>query len=397
MTTTLRCYDCGRSTADPTAQRCACGEPLWFDTDASAATFDWPAADPRTGIWGYDALLPASPPPSGLGATVGGTPLVRTPALDAFAGVRTYLKDEGRNPTGSFKDRGSAVAVAAALDRDVERVGTVSHGNMAMSTAAHAAGAGLDCVVFVPDDISADRLRNIAQFSPRIVRVDGDYGRLYREALALGRSRDIEFANSDSPLRTAGQKTTGLEICHAFAAAGETTPDAIVVPVSSGGHASATWKAVRELDAAGLLDRVPRLYFVQAAACAPIARAFERGDDAVAPVEKGETVAYSIANPDPPSGARALAAARETGGAILAVDDDEIRTAQQRLAIDAGVSVEASSGTCLAGARRLAERGDLDADETAVLVATGNGFKESIGGVDPDADLVALANLEAVL
>ncbi|WP_284030654.1 threonine synthase [Halobaculum lipolyticum] len=396
----LTCYACERRFE--TGQRCDCGEPLWVDTDPAGIA--WPDRD---GVWAFGDLLPVERPPDGLAAAAGGTPLVRTPALDVD-GARVHVKLEGTNPTGSFKDRGSAVGVAAAVAAGTDTVGTVSHGNMAASMAAHAAGADLDCVVLVPADIPEARLGRIATYGPRIVRVDGDYGRLYHDALALAPAAGVEFVVSDSPLRVAGQKTTTLEVLRAFAAgeasgAGDgaapspSVPDAVVLPVSSGGHASAAWKAVREASAAGLLDDPPRLYFVQAAACAPVARAFERGDEAVtrlAPEEVGETVAYSIANADPPSGTRALAAARDTGGAVLAVDDDAIRDAQRDLA-GAGLRVEAASATPLAAVRTLRERGAVDRGEHVVCVATGVGYGS--GSTAVDAETVARADLGAAL
>ncbi|WP_129114208.1 threonine synthase [Halegenticoccus tardaugens] len=378
MTLELACDAC-----DATARasyRCECGESLWVETDPHG--FDWNSTVDAPGVWRYAALLPDSSP-GGVADAAGGTPLVRTRGLDEYAGVRVHVKDEGENPTGSFKDRGSALGVARALSSGTETVGTVSHGNMAMSTAAHAASAGLDCVVLVPDDIPPERLGVIAQYGPTVLRVEGDYGRLYEESLRLGEERGVAFLNSDAPLRVEGQKTTALEICEVFA---PDAPDAIVAPVSSGGHASAIWKAVRELAAAGAIARVPRLYFAQAAACAPIADAFEAGAEGVEPVDAGKTVAYSIANADPPSGRRALAAARETGGAVAAVTDEEIVTAKERFAREAGFCVETSSATTLAAARKLSEVGELADDEDVVLVATGSGFKEARTGADASTD-----------
>ncbi|WP_227357056.1 threonine synthase [Haladaptatus salinisoli] len=379
---TLVCYRCGREAA--AGARCECGEPLWTAVDAG--DFSWPDSRQR-GMWRYADLLPAGPPP-GVGSAAGGTPLFRAPRLDEYAGCALWVKDEGRNPTGSFKDRGSAVGVARALEAGDDWVGTVSHGNMAMSTAATAAGAGLDCLVLVPDDIPQERPAHIARYDPEIVRVEGDYGRLYDESFEL---RGVRFVNSDTPDRVAGQKTTALEVCEAFADSrpsrrssradseetdGRDAPDAIVAPVSSGGHASATWKGLRELREADLLDTVPRFYLVQAAACDPIARAYRSGAKEVTPVDGGETVAYSIANADPPSGNRALAAVRETGGAALSVSDDAILDAKRRFARRAGLSVEPASATTLAGIRRLSERGEIAPDDHVVAVATGTGFRE---------------------
>ena len=388
---TLSCVACGETVDEWTATRCDCGGPRWIDVDAD--DFGWDDVTDAPGMWRYESLLPVSPP-GGLGDVAGDTPLVRTPRLDDLAGARVHVKYEAANPTGSFKDRGSAVGVAWALDHGVDTVGTVSHGNMAMSMAAHAASVDLDCVVLVPADIPAERLGNIAQYDPTLLRVDGDYGRLYDRSLELGEQLGVEFVNSDAPLRVEGQKTTAVEICESFVPA---VPDAVVMPVSSGGHASGAWKAVRELHRAGAIDRLPRLYFVQAAACAPIAEAFEAEADEVTPVTAGETIAYSIANADPPSGNRVLAAARETEGAVLAVDDEEIRAARRAFAARAGLTVETSSATTLAGAKRLAESGAIGEGEEIVLVATGSGFKERGASETPDVETVALDDLETVL
>jgi threonine synthase len=391
MDVKLTCYACGETATLANGPRCDCGEPRWIDTDPT--TFDWPDSGDRS-LWRYGDLLPGERP-AGLAAGAGGTPLVRAPRLDDDVGARVHVKYEGGNPTGTFKDRGSAVGVAVAAAAGYDAVGTVSHGNMARSMAAHAASAGLDCVVLVPADIPPSRLGLIARHDPTILRVEGEYGRLYEASIRLGTERDVAFVNSDTPLRVAGQKTTALEIAESFA---PNAPDAVVMPVSSGGHASGVWKAFRELDSAGLLDSVPRLYFVQASACAPIAEAWDRGDETVTPVEGGETVAYSISNADPPSGNRVLAAARETGGGVLAVEDGAILDSRRALAERAGLFVESACATSLAGARVLTERGELSPDEDVVLVATGTGFTErDVDEVDVSAPTASLVDLDAAV
>lgn len=354
-------------------------------------------------MWDVLPLLgvPAPEPNGGLPTAAGGTPLLRPESLDTD-GVAVHVKLEGLNPTGSFKDRGTAFGVAAALDRGEDRIGTVSHGNMAESVAAHAAAAGMDCTVLVPADIADERLAAIARYDPRLVRVDGDYGRLYHESLAVGREAGVRFLNSDVPWRVAGQATTTLEILAQFAVRGSDlsgagrpspAPDALILPVSSGGHASGAWQAVRTLTAAGLLDSAPKLCFVQAAACAPIAEAFARGDETVTAVDGGETIAYSIANADPPSGNRALAAARATDGAVVAVDDAAIERAGERFA-GAGLAVEPASATTLAAVERLRTEGVLGDGDVAALVATGRGF--GAGGATVDAERVDLSAVESL-
>jgi threonine synthase len=386
------CWACGARTDDESRVRCDCGEPLWLEIDADAVPDAWPTS--VESMWDVLPLLGVSAPdvPAGLPTAAGGTPLLRAESLDTD-GVRAHVKLEGLNPTGCFKDRGTAFGVAAALERGERRIGTVSHGNMAASVAAHAAAADMDCTVLVPADIADERLAAIARYDPRLVRVDGDYGRLYYEALDVGRDAGVRFLNSDAPWRVAGQATTALEILAGFANRSGNSPDAIVLPVSSGGHASGTWQAVRTLSDAGRIDAPPKLCFVQAAACAPIAEAFARDDDTVSAVEGGETIAYSIANADPPSGNRALAAARATGGAVVAVDDAEIERAGDRFAT-AGLAVEPASATSLAAVEPLRERGVLDAGDEVALVATGRGFGDAGAAVDAEhVDLSALGSL----
>lgn len=363
--TTLACYRCGReTTAGP---RCDCGEPLWFVPDGAFTPQDLP------GMWRYTDLLPVDNP-VGLGAAAGGTPLLRTERLDAVAGCRVWVKDEAENPTGSYKDRGSAVAVAQATQRGRTAIGTVSYGNMAMSTAATAASAGLDCVVLVPIDTPPVRLELIASYGPTVLRVPGDYGTLYDEVLDLDVS--VEFYLSDPPERIAGYATC----VHELVTEAPDPPDALALPASSGGFASGVYRGLLDCRAANLLTDLPRLYVVQTAASDPITRAFEADAEEVSSLpadEVEDTVATSIGNPAPPSGTRALAAARATGGAVVSVTDDELTEAKRQFAERAGLSVEASAAAPLAGVQTLGERGELAADESVVLLPTGTGFKEA--------------------
>ncbi|AZQ15482.1 pyridoxal-phosphate dependent enzyme [Halorubrum sp. PV6] len=382
----LTCYDCGETYPFGDADRCSCGEPLWFDIDAAAVS--WPDAGAksgdattgatpdavagRRGLWRYESALPATTP-VGLGAAAGGTPLLRAPAIEPSDGPRIHLKLEGTNPTGSFKDRGTAVG----LSRLDGPVGTVSHGNMALSVAAHAAADDREAVILVAEDTPDSRLAMIAQHDPHLFRVRGEYGRLYYDTLEhdLG----VAFLNSDSPLRVAGQKTVAYEICEAFRPA---VPDAIVLPVSSGGQASGVWKALRELHAAGLIDAVPRIYLAQAARCDPIAQAFERGATNVDAVRGEPTAAVSINNADPPSGNRALAAARDTDGAVVSVPEEALLAETDRLAADAGISVEPSCAVATAAVRDLTAAGELAPDEDVAVILTGSGYKYGTPGDD---------------
>jgi threonine synthase len=388
MATVVICYNCGNEYALTERKRCECGEPLWVDLDMSMFR---PDAD-AYGVGRYVDQLPINRP-AGVGTGAGGTPLVRTTALDEFVGCRLHVKDESENPTGSFKDRGSTVGVAHALAERRDHVGTVSHGNMAMSMSAHAAGTDAACVVLVPNHIPPTRLGLIAQYGPELVKVEGDYGRLYYEALEAGPALGVEFVSSDTPLRVEGQKTVAYEISEAFNGA----PDGVVLPVSSGGHASAVWKGFRELEQAGAVSTIPPLYLVQAAACDPITQAYQAGNEDISPVEPSETTAFSIANGSPPSGNRALTAARETGGAVVSVSEDEIRDATDRFACQAGLCVEPASATTLAGMRRLAGVDAVNDGDDVVAVVTGTGFKEFGGEVEIDPPTVTVSDFEREL
>ncbi|WP_049928539.1 threonine synthase [Halopiger goleimassiliensis] len=387
MTDRVRCYDCGNDYELGEQAHCTCGETLWLETDVG--DFEWPGG----GIddsWRYADVLPTV---ERVGVEPGGTPLVRAERVDAFAGCQVSLKVEGCNPTGSFKDRGSAVGVGYAARAGYDWVGTVSHGNMALSTSAYAAAAGLECAVFVPSETPPERLELIARHDPHVFRVEGDYGQLYADTLSL--EADVAFVNSDTPLRVAGQKTTAYEILEAFA---PSVPDAIVLPTSSGGHASGVWKGLRELERAGLIDEVPRIYVAQAAPCDPIATAYREGRGTVTAVDADETIAVSIANSDPPSGTRALRAVRETGGGAVSVTDDETRAAMAELATTAGISVEPSSAVALAGVRKLSRDGELAADDEVVTILTGSGYTERLQtDVGQRTRTIDLADLETEL
>lgn len=367
------CYRCGTEYTNRILDRCRCGEPLWFDVGASM--FDWDDCREEQGIWRYAELLPIGRL-GGLAPGSGDTPLLRSPALDSIAGGRVYVKDESENPTGSYKDRGSAVAVPHAIETGVPAVGTVSHGNMAMSTAAHAASVGHDCVVLVPSGTQPVRLELIAQYGATILQVEGEYGKLYYDALGMNSELPVAFLLSDAPTRISGYKTALFEIYEQLE---PETPDVIALPASSGGFASGVWRGILDLADAGLIEEFPRLVLIQAAESDPITRAFEADRTEVStlgPEDVGETIAHSIGNPDPPSGTRALAAVRDTGGEVVSVSDDAIRAAQRQFATLAGFCVEPAAATPLAGVERLSERGVIADDETVVLIPTGTGFKE---------------------
>ncbi len=387
MSDRIQCYDCGNRYELGERTHCPCGETLWLDTSISG--FEWPSGG-IDNIWRYSDVLPTI---DYIGINPGGTPLVRSERVDEFAGCRVSLKIEGCNPTGSFKDRGSAVGVGYASKAGYDWVGTVSHGNMALSTSAYAAAANLECVVFVPADTPPERLELIARHEPQIFSVEGDYSQLYTDTLST--ETDVAFINSDTPLRVAGQKTTTYEILEAF---GPSVPDAIVLPTSSGGHVSGVWKALCELKEADVIEEVPKIYVTQAAPCAPIVSAYRKKQETVTAVDPDETIAVSIANSAPPSGTRALTAIRDTDGGAVAVTDDETRVAMDELATAAGISAEPSSAVVLAGVRKLSQKKIFTSEDEVVAILTGSGYTERPDShADPEFDLIDINDLKVVV
>ena len=397
----LVCTGCGQEVDGARWQaRCgACGEPL-----AVAAPRGGRVRDDGPLLMRFADFLPAQalglddPGSPVLTLGEGGTPLVPLDRVGRALGLpRLLAKVEGANPTGSFKDRGSVAGVQRARALGFRSVGTVSTGNMASSMAAYAARAGLRAVVLVPAQIPRAKLAPIAAYNPLLIGVEGDYGRLYHLSLQLGPELGIAFVNSDDPYRVEGQKTLALELWHQL----KGVPDAVVVPVSSGGHLAGLLKGFQELVALGLAKRLPRLAGVQAAGCAPIAAAFARGAQAPEPWGEPRTIAKAIANPAPPSGRRLLRAAR--AGAplhFIAVTDEEIMAAYWELARKEGIFAQPDAACALAGVRRLRQEGFLGTDDTVVAVLTGHGTKDLTpleAGAPVSLRTCALADLPSVL
>lgn len=358
---------------DSLAQRCGrCGEPLEVRGDVRGAR---PRADGGTLLERFGAFLPFRELDTSLSLGEGGTPLVRARRLEPLVKVASlWLKVEGQNPTGSFKDRGSVAGISWLTAMGVRRVGTVSTGNMGGSVAAYAARAGLPCTVVTSPDIPESKLGAIGIHKPSLLRLTDGYGAAYDTTIRLREATGIYFINSDDPLRVEGQKTLALEILEQCAA---NAPDLVVVPVSSGGNAAALLKGFREWCTAGLGDVQPRLLCVQSSGCAPIARAFDA--QAMEPVDVGtpDTIAHAISNPRPPSGARVLRGLLQDGlGWAIAVSDREIEAAQALLAEEEGVFAQPDAAASLAGLVRALKQGLIRSPRRVVLVLTGHGLKD---------------------
>ncbi len=303
----------------------------------------------------------------------GDTPLVKLNRISAQWALPLLLaKNETLNPTSSFKDRGSVVAVHKALFEGIQRIGTVSTGNMAHSTAAYGARAGLKTFVLVKDDISREKLLATAVHKPTLIAVKGDYGDLFRESFAVSQKHSIYFMNSVDPMRIEGYKVLAFEI---FTQLKETVPDYVFIPVSSGGHLIGLMRGFLDIKTQGLIADLPVIVGVQARGCSPIASAFASGKTKVERIDRPNTVAHAISNPDPPGGNIVLKMIKNSKGMIIDVTDLEILEAQRILAESEGLFCMPASATTLAGLLKLVKRKEFQPSDKIVLVITGSGIK----------------------
>jgi threonine synthase len=362
----LLCPICGRRYDEP-VQRCSCGEPVEFETLKGEPYIGKTVWERFYDFWPVEPIMELS-----LGE--GDTPLVKS-KVGKGLGVKLYLKNETVNPTWSFKDRGTFLAMSYAVRANYKTVGTVSTGNMAASVAAYAARSGLKAKILVSESASDEKLRAVGVYGADVIRVKGDYGRLYFESLRLGEKLGIYFINSDNPFRVEGYK--GI----AFETAEEITPDYVLIPTSSGGLFRGIAKGFIELKESGLIEELPTLITVQAEGCSPICRAFREGKERIERFENPKTIAKAIANPYPPSGNAVLKLLREFNWKCTTVSDAEILEAQRELAGE-GLFVQPASATGIAALKKLVESGEIEEGTKVVSILTGSGLKalSHVGG-----------------
>ncbi len=316
----------------------------------------------------YRAYLPISEATPVVSLGEGFTPLVQARRLGATLGLANlYVKLEGLNPTGSFKDRGMVVAVAKALEAGAEAIVCASTGNTSASAAAYGAAAGLRVVVVLPKgQIALGKLLQALAAGATVIAVDGNFDAALRIVRALAEEEPgrVTLVNSVNPHRLEGQKTGAFEVCDDLGRA----PDVLAIPVGNAGNISAYWAGFRAYADAGRIAALPRMWGFQAAGAAPIVRG--------APVEHPETIATAIRIGNPASWAKAVAARDESGGRIDAVTDDEILAAYRDLARLEGIFCEPSSAASVAGVAKAARAGELDPEALVVCVLTGNGLKD---------------------
>lgn len=347
-----------------------CHEPLLFKGTQKAKKFHQEKSHPLDIMRDF---LPLEKVNHDLSLGEGNTPLIRLKNIEKKFGLPAlYAKNETVNPTFSFKDRGTAVAIQRAAAFGIDKIGTVSTGNMAASTAAYGARAGLKTLVLVKEDTPKEKLLSIAVNNPLIVKVEGDYGELFRKSLELGPKLDTYFMNSVDPFRIEGYKVTAFEI---FLQLNQNPPDYIFVPVSAGGHLTGIIHAFQDLKEQNFIQKYPQFVGVQASGCSPLVQAFQTGRTRVKRIKKANTIAHAISNPDPPAGNLLLRLIEETGGALLSIPDEKILSARQLLAEQEGLYVQPASATTLGGLIEWAEENRLEPSRRAVLILTGSGLR----------------------
>src|SRR5215813_4185945 len=374
----LRCRECGREYEVAPIFTCEwCFGPLEvaYDYDAirAAVSREKIAAGPLS-IWRYDDLLPSDRNPAvDLGA--GFTPLVRADRLAAELGLgEVWIKNDTVNPTNSFKDRVTSVALSKALEFGFKVAACASTGNLANSVAAHAAHAGLRSFVFIPANLEAGKIVTTAVYGGNLVAIKGNYDDVNRLCAELAGTYPWAFVNVNMrPFYAEGSKTLAFETAEQL---GWETPDHVVVPAASGSLLTKVLKGFKELHQVGLLDGEPhvRVSGAQALGCSPIATAYLEQSDTIRPV-KPDTIAKSLAIGNPADGYFALDAVRTTGGGFAAVSDGEIVEGMRLLARTEGIFAETAGGVTIATLQRLAAEGVVRADERVVVYITGHGLK----------------------
>jgi threonine synthase len=325
-------------------------------------------------LWRYRELLPITGEPR-TGFNSGFTPLVRCTRLAERLGLsELYIKDDSVNhPTLSYKDRVVSVAATRALELGFDVLACASTGNLANSVAAHAARLGVECCVFIPDNLEAGKLLGSAVYRPTILAIAGNYDDVNRLCTQVGDRYGWGFVNINLRAYYAeGAKTMGFEIVEQL---GWRYPDHLVSPVAGGTLLPRILRGFRELKEVGLAQgALPHVHAAQAAGCAPVVNALNEGLDYPEPV-RPDTIAKSIAIGNPADGFQVIEAVRSTGGAGAAVSDKQILDAIQLLAETEGIFTEPAGGTTLAATIDLVRRGVIEPDESVVVCVTGNGYK----------------------
>lgn len=361
----LQCYDCGKTYPEEKALwQCDCGSYLLYTTPELKLNKEKIQKGPFS-LWRYQEALPVSEE-NRVTMGEGLTPLLPV----TYEGREVLLKLDFLQPTGSYKDRGTAVLVSKLKEWGVKRVVEDSSGNAGASMAAYCARAGIECEIFVPAYTSAGKLVQIQYYGADMVKVPGT--REDTTLAAIRRAEEVFYASHNwSPYFIEGTKTLAFELWEQLE---WQAPDAVMVPVGNGSLVLGLYKGFSELKEMGHITRLPRIIAVQSANCSPVYRAFHQGLDVVPAVEKQATLAEGIASAAPVKGAYILEAIRESRGTVVIVQEEEIKRALSELG-RLGVFVEPTSATVWAAWKFLQQQGDWSKGEKIILELTGSGLK----------------------
>jgi threonine synthase len=376
--THLECSRCGkRFERGQVLNLCDCGGPLLVRYDLESLRRSWSRDQIATGpnsMWRYAPALPARAE-SIVSLGEGMTPLLRTRRLGARVGADDlWVKDEGLNPTGSFKARGLSCAISMAVELGIKKVAIPSAGNAASAMAAYAAAAGIEAHIFMPRDVPQSNYIECKAFGAHVTLVDGlisDCAKIVNDGHATEGWFDVSTLKE--PYRIEGKKTMGYELCEQM---GWQLPDVIFYPTGGGVGIIGMWKAFDEMEALGWIgSRRPKMIVVQAEGCQPVVRAYEEGEERSQFWEHAQTVASGLRVPKPLGDFLILEAVRKSGGTAIAVSDDQLIDAGIQLASDEGIFVAPEGAACVAALEKLLASGFLKKDERIVIYNTGAGLK----------------------
>lgn len=373
----VECIRCGaRFSKDDILYTCRnCGSLLDIKYDYSEVDAERIAKAKGEGVWKYRELLPFDEETKPITIDEGNTPLYRCDRLAKAIGVSDlWVKHEGLNPSGSFKDRGMTVGVTKAVELGVKGVACASTGNTSASLAIFAAKAGFPCYVLLPKGkVALGKVAQAMMHGAQIFSLKGNFDDALRVVRVLCEEESLYLLNSVNPYRLEGQKTIAFEVAEKL---GWESPDRLILPVGNAGNISAIFKGFSELKTLGITDTMPKMTGIQAAGAKPIVRALKEGKAAITPEEKPETIASAIRIGNPVNAAKALVAIRESGGVAESVTDEEITEAQLELARLEGIGVEPASAASIAGLKKLVAIGVVERDERIVCITTGHLLKD---------------------
>lgn len=365
----LRCIECGREYETDDLYTCECGGLLEAAIDLSSVEVDFKLNGRDLSVWKYSSLLPVKIHPVSLGE--GGTTLFHATKIEEETGIgKVFVKHEGLNPSGSFKDRGMTVGVTKAIELEKDAVSCASTGNTSASMAMYGAKAGLTAYVLLPTGkVALGKVAQALMHGAKILGIKGNFDEALNIVKEVSKTQNFYLLNSVNPFRLEGQKTIAYEIVDEIGA-----PDHLVLPVGNAGNISAIYKGFVELKKLGLINKIPKMTGIQSTGANPVFSAIRSKSETIEPVKEPETVATAIRIGNPVNARKALRAIYESKGSSLEVTDEEILNAQRDLASKEGIGVEPASAASIAGLRKIAS--DIKEDETVVSVTTGHLLKD---------------------